>query len=535
MKVATTKSIARLLVLWLAVLALASTTAAPARGASDLLADGTADALQLVRILPGADGAGIFSRVERRALPSGAWTQVTEIGGRAAGLTHLGRDAVLWLDTGDWWLGKALGPSLPDRHTVGLLAGDDAHLYAIGLPSPRNVATAPANPPSGSASNPTAGAPSNPTSAAPVNPPATAPANPTSAAPATSLATTAHATAAATPTPGLYRLDKSAWTRIADLPDSMPDRWDAARADLLAIDGAVTLVRLGADNTLHAATFDPAGGWTALPAITPPFPVSDLRLLDLAGKPVLWIAAASGPGALNGMDGQWNKSVALAMDADMSKVADRAVAVAAERIRLIFQRDGKLFERQFDAAANPIGPAAEVVLPKPPDQRILNAVQLAMMFALMFLLMGSMRRRPVSRDPLEGSGLTIARTWPRLAAGVVDALPYLVGMYLYSMKVDDTAAHLHQAVALPLWIGLGVYFLHITVMEMFRGQSLGKRIFGLRVVALDGAKARPGAILIRNAVLMIEVFLLFPLILVFYSPLRQRIGDITARTLVVSK
>jgi uncharacterized RDD family membrane protein YckC len=58
--------------------------------------------------------------------------------------------------------------------------------------------------------------------------------------------------------------------------------------------------------------------------------------------------------------------------------------------------------------------------------------------------------------------------------------------------------------------------------------------FGLRVVGLDGGRARPGALLTRNLLRVIDLSVFFfPLVLVLYSPLRQRAGDVAAGTLVV--
>jgi uncharacterized RDD family membrane protein YckC len=36
----------------------------------------------------------------------------------------------------------------------------------------------------------------------------------------------------------------------------------------------------------------------------------------------------------------------------------------------------------------------------------------------------------------------------------------------------------------------------------------------------------------RNLIRIVEVLTLFPLVLVLYSPLRQRLGDVVARTVV---
>ena len=58
--------------------------------------------------------------------------------------------------------------------------------------------------------------------------------------------------------------------------------------------------------------------------------------------------------------------------------------------------------------------------------------------------------------------------------------------------------------------------------------------FGLRVVNLDGSRVRPRAAMLRNILRVVDLTLaLFPLVMIFLSPLRQRIGDVAAGTLVV--
>jgi uncharacterized RDD family membrane protein YckC len=85
---------------------------------------------------------------------------------------------------------------------------------------------------------------------------------------------------------------------------------------------------------------------------------------------------------------------------------------------------------------------------------------------------------------------------------------------------------------LPYWIGLIVYALHPLITEVIFGRSVGKMLFGLKVESVDGSRPTRGALALRNIIRIVEVLTLFPLVLVFYSPLRQRLGDVVARTIV---
>ena len=86
------------------------------------------------------------------------------------------------------------------------------------------------------------------------------------------------------------------------------------------------------------------------------------------------------------------------------------------------------------------------------------------------------------------------------------------------------------------WIALGVYVVHTTIAEWLTGRSLGKMACGLKVVSLDGSRPTFGQVALRNFLRVIDAGLGFlPLLLVPFSPLRQRVGDAAAGTLVVIK
>src|SRR5438874_340782 len=88
---------------------------------------------------------------------------------------------------------------------------------------------------------------------------------------------------------------------------------------------------------------------------------------------------------------------------------------------------------------------------------------------------------------------------------------------------------------ISVWAGVGVYFVHITIAEMLSGgRSLGKWITGLRVVSLDGTTPQHSQLLARNALRLIDLVLAgIPLLSILQSPLRQRVGDMMAGTIVV--
>jgi uncharacterized RDD family membrane protein YckC len=94
-----------------------------------------------------------------------------------------------------------------------------------------------------------------------------------------------------------------------------------------------------------------------------------------------------------------------------------------------------------------------------------------------------------------------------------EALLYFIGLFL-------------------LVSGLGS-FLYFGLSELFlRGQTLGKRLSGIRVVRLDGFALDPGGIFVRNIFRVIDH--MAPLWLVpLLSKRSQRLGDMVAGTIVV--
>jgi uncharacterized RDD family membrane protein YckC len=90
---------------------------------------------------------------------------------------------------------------------------------------------------------------------------------------------------------------------------------------------------------------------------------------------------------------------------------------------------------------------------------------------------------------------------------------------------------------LSLLIVFGInWFYHVFCELLFRGQSIGKRIFGIRVVRSDGSPVNPGASFLRNLLRFADNFMFLCLIALLCISLSRgfrRIGDWAADTLVV--
>jgi uncharacterized RDD family membrane protein YckC len=130
----------------------------------------------------------------------------------------------------------------------------------------------------------------------------------------------------------------------------------------------------------------------------------------------------------------------------------------------------------------------------------------------------------------------VAGLGSRLVALVVDALIQLailipVVMILAQVDLGDTAAIV--AISITLFLVLWAYF---PLFEWFwRGRTPGKRAMRLRVVRTDGQPAGGAAILVRNLIRFVDVWV-FPFLAVISMLLTersQRLGDLAAGTIVV--
>jgi uncharacterized RDD family membrane protein YckC len=93
------------------------------------------------------------------------------------------------------------------------------------------------------------------------------------------------------------------------------------------------------------------------------------------------------------------------------------------------------------------------------------------------------------------------------------------------------------------WTGWVIFFelfiawLYFVLLEwLWNGQTIGKRIFGLRVISEDGEPARFVAVIVRNLVRVVDFLPLFyglGLVTLIASPRSQRLGDYAGGTFVV--
>jgi uncharacterized RDD family membrane protein YckC len=143
-----------------------------------------------------------------------------------------------------------------------------------------------------------------------------------------------------------------------------------------------------------------------------------------------------------------------------------------------------------------------------------NIIMYAGAFAIFFILVCSgVITDTVLRDIVEPGRESVRRTFDQSSGEPRQAVLYFIGAFLLVSGVGS--------------------FIYYGLSELFlRGQTVGKRMSGIRVVRLDGFALEPGGVFVRNIFRVIDH--LAPLWLVpLLSKKSQRLGDMVAGTVVV--
>lgn len=140
-------------------------------------------------------------------------------------------------------------------------------------------------------------------------------------------------------------------------------------------------------------------------------------------------------------------------------------------------------------------------------------------------------------------GVVLAVIYP-LSLGVFLVLMVITVTVLKFVIGDgrETASELEQFFV----IGVGALFLiallgilmlqhlYFVYFEFKRGTTPGKKIFGLRVVSLDGGALTLGQAILRDLLRYVDCFMVLPgVISTLLSEKRRRLGDLLAQTMVV--
>lgn len=131
-------------------------------------------------------------------------------------------------------------------------------------------------------------------------------------------------------------------------------------------------------------------------------------------------------------------------------------------------------------------------------------------------------------------------TGSRIVAALIDIAVLFVVFLVMAALFGDFGSTEESDFAVNLSGPAFVVFLLIVfayhfVLESSGGQTLGKKVMGLKVVAVDGALTS-GNVAVRTILRIVDglpIFYLVGFIAVVATKQKQRLGDMAARTLVV--
>jgi uncharacterized RDD family membrane protein YckC len=130
----------------------------------------------------------------------------------------------------------------------------------------------------------------------------------------------------------------------------------------------------------------------------------------------------------------------------------------------------------------------------------------------------------------------VAGIGPRSIALIIDSLIQAVVLVpVLFVLVGDGIAGTPEAVAISLLVFIVLWLYYPAFEWLRRGQTLGKRFQGIRVVRTNGQPAGLAPVMVRNLVRIVDVFLLpfLALTSMVVTIRSQRLGDLAAGTMVV--
>jgi uncharacterized RDD family membrane protein YckC len=135
-------------------------------------------------------------------------------------------------------------------------------------------------------------------------------------------------------------------------------------------------------------------------------------------------------------------------------------------------------------------------------------------------------------------GLPLAGLAARLLACVIDFLVMVALLSGIGKAIDaGLSAGFSFASALGVVAAFAVFMFYPMALEWYwHGQTLGKRLLGLRVIDADGGRLRLEQVVLRNLLRAMDSLPLLYLVgglSVIFSLRAQRLGDMVARTTVV--
>jgi uncharacterized RDD family membrane protein YckC len=497
----------------------------------DLLAEAGADHFWIARVLhdPADNSTQTLIVYRGKWSGNGDWTTLPVIPDRVVSMATSNGELLLVLANGQWEIADDTdirsGPTGAMWDTMVAVAGGEDAVWAIVRSSPASTEESAAL----GTTNP---------STEPMVEPATQP-----AAPARLM---------------VCEFTDGNWTNAQPIPEGVSD--DPAQMALTVVNGLPVLAWRRADGRLCVSEMTAENEWSGPVIVSVPAGEGDFKLLTINDRSVLWVAPAlptSRPTTRNGdggtsiggagdvlIGGDFVRRIALAMPGKLSAdIGSQTLVAAFGNLRWIGYAGDQQIEQDYSLDAFPQSfPAAKLSVvpsPKPPVIPLTPWIGGDAVLLLLAVLAAVRQRNQPTPEPggdRREAKPGLAPLGMRLVAGLVDLAPILaVVAILHPANAANPLANIdEQSLSVLAELSVATYVLHTLLAELICGQSIGKMVFGLRVMGQDGKPPKVWAIVIRNLLRAFDVTLLgFPLLIVFVNPLHQRVGDLISGTVVV--
>jgi uncharacterized RDD family membrane protein YckC len=483
----------------------------------DVLAHASPERAWIAKVSTQNSGSGPIEQTDlliRQSGPGERWKTLATVPARVISLASRSSQLVILQSNGDWKLiwstdGGSSGQPLPGGGRIRAIGDDGETLWAIGaVKGGINAATEPA---------------------------ATEPAPQPAVVPATQPLLPYQLV--------LFEQQSGRWVALAEIPPETGSSESVIGDISLAIvaDHPVVALQLS-DGAIRVLRWKDGHAWENLDFV-PPLPgekITDFQLISTDTGAMLWTNNGKSLGRLYRAGDTKARPVDLKWVGDNAPDSPPAITAYGGYLRLIGLHAGRIYEQRYEPDGSPVGSAAELVVPTNlNDSPLKQWLNTALLVALTFSVMATMYRRTLQRR--RTTALTPPPPAPlmiRAAAGFLDLLPFLVTIAIVTARQDkslDPQERLEDVPAIiAVSISVAIYLLHTTLSEIFTDRTLGKWLFGLQVVTVEGTKPSFLQIITRNLLRVLDL-LWFPLVLVVISPLRQRSADIAAGTMVVRR
>ncbi len=204
---------------------------------------------------------------------------------------------------------------------------------------------------------------------------------------------------------------------------------------------------------------------------------------------------------------------------------------------LVMDTRSQLSWSHLDLQGHTTGPQPlSVATPRPLGNMSRWLIQMAVVVIATITILAMQDRN----QPKLSKKIQLADLAKRAAAGGFDLLPCLMLVSgITDTQPSQILAHWPWHVTqwhemTPGFVVIALFLLHTTLSEMFTAKTIGKSLMGIRVASLDGSPPNIWQALTRNITKILDLISPPLLIMPVVWPFRQRLGDVAARTVVIT-